>query len=125
MNDDGTISSIMEERLIGALSVITPLKIDKIICSGGIANKIAGISEASKMKEYLISHGVGEEMIIMEDKSHTTVENMKFSSPIIQNLHPDDVILLSSVSHLSRNFLNPVDLFKKEMPDVKLIIYGV
>ena len=42
------------------------------------------ISEACAMKDYLVEKGTPENRIIMEDKSTSTFENLKFSKEIIQ-----------------------------------------
>jgi len=36
------------------------------------------------MKEYLVGRGISDERIIMEDKSESTYENLKFSYEIIE-----------------------------------------
>ena len=82
MNDDGTISNTMKKRLDLTLELYNEYKPDKIIVSGGIANKVANISEASKMEEYLIEKGLDPELIIKEDNSMTTRENALYSVPI-------------------------------------------
>ena len=79
MNDDGTISNTMKKRLDLTLELYNEYKPDKIIVSGGIANKVANISEASKMEEYLIEKGLDPELIIKEDNSMTTRENALYS----------------------------------------------
>ena len=55
----------------------------KIIVSGG-QGRGENISEASAMKSYLLSKGIDEKNIIMEDKSRTTKENFCFSKKIIE-----------------------------------------
>lgn len=48
-----------------------------VVCGGQGADEL--MSEAEAMKLYLIDNGVAEEDIILEDKSTTTYENMKFA----------------------------------------------
>ena len=55
-----------------------------IIVSGGMG-KGEDITEALAMKKYLVSNGVRESNIIMEDKSTNTYENFKFSKEIMEN----------------------------------------
>ena len=87
MNDDGTISATMKKRLDLTIELFNELKPDKIIVSGGIANEVANVSEASKMEEYLLSKGIDKDLIIQENKSHTTRENALFSVPIAESLN--------------------------------------
>ena len=100
MNDDGSFSVEMMKRLTKTLEVVK--NYDKVLCCGGIANTIAGVREADKMREYLI-----------ENNSTTTKENAKFSKEILEELGVREITLLSSKSHIRRCYLNPVLLFRK------------
>ena len=53
------------------------------VCSGGQGPDEI-ISEALSIKNYLISKGIREELILIEDKSSSTYENMKFSRKVIE-----------------------------------------
>lgn len=55
----------------------------KIVVSGGKGND-EKISEAEAMKKYLVSKGMPEGQILMENKSTTTYENFKFSKELIE-----------------------------------------
>lgn len=55
-----------------------------IIVSGGMG-KGEDITEALAMKRYLVSNGVKENNIIMEEESTNTYENFKFSKEIMKN----------------------------------------
>ncbi len=111
MNDDGSFSVEMMKRLTKALEV--EKNYDKVLCCGGIANTVAGVREADKMKEYLIENGVDESKIVIENNSTTTKENAKFSKEILEELGVREITLLSSKSHIRRCYLNPVLLFRK------------
>lgn len=43
------------------------------------------ISEAQSMKDYLLSQGIPDEQVVMENKSVNTYQNMLFSKGVIQN----------------------------------------
>lgn len=111
MNDDGSFSIEMMKRLTKTLEVVK--NYDKVLCCGGIANTIAGVREADRMKEYLIENGVDESKIVIENNSTTTKENAKFSKEILEELGVREITLLSSKSHIRRCYLNPVLLFRK------------
>lgn len=112
MNDDGSVSESTKERLEFLKSYYAAEKPDFVILSGGIANPKAGISEARAMLNEL--HGaIDESRIVLEDRSRTTIENAKFSAPLIASLSPDAVVVISSPSHIRRLYMNPVRLFKK------------
>lgn len=57
----------------------------KIIVSGG-QGKDETISEAQAMKDYLLSHAIPTESIILENQSKTTMENLRFSKKIMDGL---------------------------------------
>ena len=77
------VSKLLQERLDKAVFVYrkdpSPTK---LIPSGGKGSD-EKISEAEAMKRYLLEQGIPESDIIMEDKSATTLENLKFSKDII------------------------------------------
>ena len=125
MNDDGTISATMKKRLDLTLELYKELQPDKIIVSGGIANRIAGISEASKMEEYLVEHGISKDVIIQENESRTTRENALFSVPKALAFNPDTIIICSTIEHFTQVPYNTVKFFSDELKDndIRLMVY--
>lgn len=124
--DDGSITEIMEQRLKMAVEVNKIFAPEKIIVSGGIANPKAGVSEAEKMFDYLVKNGVPADKIIKEDKSLTTKQNALYSTPIAAELGATELLLCTSVEHMSRRYLNPIKLFLKQLeafPSIKLQAY--
>ena len=127
MNDDGSMTQLSQRRLQAAKRFVSAFNADKIILSGGVANKKANRSEAAAMREYLVDNGVAEDKLICEDQSTTTEENAKYSVPIAAKLGATEVTIITSNEHMSRNFLNPIKLFEKELrnyPDIKLSAYS-
>ena len=127
LNDDGSITDIMKKRLTSALKVNGLFCPDYIIVSGGVANEKAGVSEAQTMRDYLVEQGVPTSKIIMEDKSLTTKQNAEFSVPMCAKLGDTELILITSLEHASRCFLNPIKLFAKQLanyPDIKLTVFS-
>lgn len=127
MNNDGSMTELSERRLQAAMRFVTAFGVDKIILSGGVANKKANRSEAAAMREYLVDNGVAEDKSICEDQSTTTEENAKYSVPIAAKLGATEITVITSNEHMSRNFLNPIKLFEKELrnyPDIKLSAYS-
>ncbi|MGN0165766.1 MAG: YdcF family protein [Lachnospiraceae bacterium] len=74
-----------------------------IIVSGGRGEGEA-VSEASAMKKYLCQHGIPEEKIIMEEKSTTTNENLRFSHEIIKSRGDENanIVICSNNFHIFR-----------------------
>jgi uncharacterized SAM-binding protein YcdF (DUF218 family) len=56
-------------------------KMPKLIMSGGKGSD-ERISEAEAMKKYAVGHGISQEMILLEDKSVNTLQNMQFSKQV-------------------------------------------
>lgn len=126
LNDDGSITEIMESRLRSALKLNQLFNPDYIIVSGGVANVKANASEAQKMRDYLIERGVATK-ILMEDNSLTTKQNAQFTVPMCAKLHATELLLCTSLEHMSRNYLNPIKLFQKELvayPEIKLLTFS-
>ena len=111
MNDDGTLSNAMLDRLNKTLEV--EKEYDKVIVTGGIANPKAGVAEGDKMCEWLVEHGVNPDKILVENRSLTTKENAKYTAQILAGIGVNEITLLSSAYHIDRWYLNPSKLFKK------------
>ena len=98
-----TPSLSLENRLYGALSYLEDCSGSKVIVCGG-QGKGEEISEAQCMKEWLLSRGIAEERILLEDRSTSTMENLKNARDIIlsEGGSTNDVAILSSNYHLYR-----------------------
>ena len=59
-------------------------------------------AEADAMKEYLIAAGIEEGRIIEEDRASNTVENIKFSLPLIEATGKGDLVSVSTYTHTPR-----------------------
>lgn len=70
-----------------------------IIVSGGVTGKNK-VSEASLMKNALISFGLDEGRIITEENSKDTIENIKYCKNLISS--GEDVVIISSHYHCAR-----------------------
>ena len=128
LNDDGSISKILEKRLAMTKELYFGKEIDKIIVSGGLANYKAGISEAEAMAKCLIRDGVNEDDILIENKSKTTNENAIFSVPIAKSLGAKKIIIVTTIEHFTVYSYNPIKMFRNAIEknyeeDVRLMIY--
>lgn len=90
---DGTPTPLLRARLDRALAfrekqMALTGKDPVFVASGGQgADEV--ISESECMKRYLLSRGISEERILMEDQSASTFENMKFSREKILEADPE------------------------------------
>ena len=70
----------------------------KIIVSGGQGTD-EDMSEALAMKNYLISHGIDENLIISEDKSVNTYENFLFTKELLEKETGKDKFTVTVISN--------------------------
>ncbi len=103
INKDGTLTPLLKGRVDRAIDFgnkqyeVTKKKII-YIPSGGKGNDET-ISEALAIKKYLLSKGIKEKQIIIEDKSTSTMENMKFSKDKIDEINKDAKISFSTTNY--------------------------
>lgn len=100
-NKDG-VSKTLKLRLDKGIEYYNKNKDINIIVSGG-QGKDEVTTEALAMKNYLVENGVDEEVIILEDKATTTLENILFSKKIMRDLNLGNrVLIVTSDYHLFR-----------------------
>lgn len=124
MKDDGTPSALMLKRMQLAVEMYQKLHPDKIIVSGGLANKKAGVTEAQFMQTHLVAQGIPADKIVAEHNSMTTVQNAQFSVPMAKDMGATAIVVVTSAEHMSRSFLNPLKLFQKHLKGTQIRLYG-
>ena len=83
--DGEKVSKLLQQRIDKAILVYSKdPSPTKLIPSGGRGSD-ENISEAEAMKRYLLGQGIPGSDIILEDKSTTTFENLRFSKDIIES----------------------------------------
>lgn len=101
----GDVPSLaLTNRMRGALEYLNENPNSVVIASGG-QGKGENKSEAQAMYDWFTANGVAPERIIMEDKSTSTLENLKNSFAIIRERGDDpegNVTVVSSAYHLYR-----------------------
>lgn len=98
---------LLTYRLDAALEYHQKFPDTKIIVSGGQGSG-EDISEAMAMKKYLINHGVDESIIIEEDQSTNTNENILFSKQLIETISDKKdyhVLIITNGFHCYRSML--------------------
>jgi uncharacterized SAM-binding protein YcdF (DUF218 family) len=96
-----TLSQFLKARLDKGIELYKNGFAKYIIVSGG-QGPGENISEAEAMKLYLLSNGINEKYIIMEDKSSNTMENLKNSKNVMDEMEIDSAIVVSNKYHLRR-----------------------
>ena len=92
------ISASLQYRLDTAIEYNKLYPDVKIIVSGG-QGPDEDISEAKAMKDYLVSHGIDENLIISEDKSTNTYENFLFTKKLLEEDSNKSDITLTVISN--------------------------
>ena len=104
----GGLSGSAANRLLTTVRLYNQLHVP-IIVSGGQVYADTG-SEAVIAKRMLLSLGVKESDVFVEDQSLTTRQNAKFSQEILKKNALVEPILVTSAFHMERSVLN----FQKE-----------
>lgn len=95
-------SLMLKRRLDSAYEYLSANPDTVVIVSGGKGSDEI-ISEAECMKNYLCEKGISSGRIIMEDKSASTSENLKFSKSIIENNNLcSDIVIVTDGYHQLR-----------------------
>ena len=91
LNEDGTPSKLLQNRLDAAVSYE----------GQDVHYIVSGAGEAEVMKDYLIDKGIEEENILIEDQAANTYENIMFSVKLLPN-RLSSFTLISSDFHVYR-----------------------
>ena len=100
-------SPALLERLSVAREYLTDNNGIKVVVSGGQGSD-EYISEAKAMENYLADNGIEKDRIILEDRSTTTFENLKFSLNKIRELDDKEnisVLIATNRYHVFRSKL--------------------
>lgn len=97
------LSASLLYRLEKAVEVHKKTPETPIIVSGG-QGADETISEAQAMKTYLVSQGIPEDIILMEDKSTNTSENLRYSKEIMEahGTSTNQISLITNGFHMHR-----------------------
>lgn len=97
--EDNEMTKTLEYRLDKAYDYARNNPDSQLILCGGITRKNV-VSEATVMKEYLLSKGMDENRLICEDQSTDTIENIQNSLNYIDS--QSKILVLSSNYHVYR-----------------------
>ena len=105
------VSRILADRLELALGLYRDSGERAMLIVSGGQGADETVSEAAAMKAYLVEHGVSAEQILLEDRSHSTLENLSLSKAILEAQHCDaSIALVTSNYHLYRCVLSAKEL---------------
>lgn len=94
-------SEVLRRRLDRAIVYLKQNPGTKVIVSGGRGGD-EPMAEAVGMRDYLIQAGIGEERILVEDRSSNTCENLEFSGRLLDKQR-DRVVVVTNNFHVFRS----------------------
>lgn len=97
---DGTAEKPLLDRLDVALEAARANPAARVMVTGGQPQ--AGVTEGDVMMKWLVERGIERDRILIEDKSKDTVGNMLNVANLLRRHTADNVILVTSSSHMRR-----------------------
>lgn len=104
LEPDGGMKDELIERLKVALKCAEQYPHAYVVCTGGgTASKNRSATEADKMGEWLLGHGLEKERLIIENRSLTTTQNAVYTYQILRRDYPqvDSAAIISSSYHIA------------------------
>ena len=105
---DGEVSPVYRERINHGIWLYENGYVDYLILTGGIG-KGNEMSDAHAAKQYAIKKGVPEQVILIEEKSTITEENLEHAKAIMDEHSLDTAIIVSDPLHMKRAMLMASD----------------
>ncbi len=98
-------SRLLKGRLDAAVRFMDSHEDTVAVVSGG-RGADETVAEAYVMKQYMLENGIDESRVIVEDRSVSTDENIRFSADIIhENGLPDTFYIVTDAFHSYRSYL--------------------
>ena len=105
---NGEVSPVYRERINHGIWLYMNGYVDYLILTGGIG-KGNEMSDAHAAKQYAIEKGVPEQVILIEEKSTITEENLEYAKAIMDEHSLDAAIIVSDPLHMKRAMLMASD----------------
>lgn len=93
-------SEVLRRRLDKAIDYLEGSPGTKAVVTGGQGGN-ESVPEAAGMREYLIQAGIGEDRILVEDRSTSTYQNLVFSAGLLDPAD-DRVVIVTNNFHVFR-----------------------
>ena len=100
---NGKVSKVLQNRLDACVDYYHKNENIHIVVAGGLTRQ-KDTTEAAAMAEYLISNGIPKDIIILEDRSQSTLENYRFTKQILenQNISHEKIVFVTNDFHIYR-----------------------
>jgi uncharacterized SAM-binding protein YcdF (DUF218 family) len=95
------VSPVFGERINHAIDLYKAGKVNKLIFTGGAGDSYE-LSESAAARDYAISRGVPSQDILIEEKSHTTYENILYAKEVADAAGLKKVLIVSDPLHMKR-----------------------
>lgn len=97
----GRPSPILRARIDHAIKLYQAGTVKKLIFTGGVGRNDT-ISEAEASRQYALQQGVADSDILLEDKSTSTIENIRFAADIGSAAGFNSYLIVSTPYHMLR-----------------------
>ena len=101
---NGEVSPVFRERIDHGITLYQERYVDRLIVTGGRAEG-AKESEAAAARDYLLSQGIPEEAVLLEEESTITQENLENSRVIMEENGFETAVIVSDPLHMKRAML--------------------
>lgn len=100
---NGKVSKALQLRLDAGIDYHHKNPDAYIVVAGGLTPQ-KDTTEASVMRDYLVQHGIPEDIIIVEDKSLSTMENYIFTMDILNSrgINHNSIVFITNDFHIYR-----------------------
>lgn len=100
LRDDGTPSPALARRVGRGVELIHAGRAGALLMTGGVTG--AAVSEARVMRELAVAAGVPAALIHLEERSRNTIQNARFSAPIVREQGWRRVLVVTDSFHCPR-----------------------
>ena len=94
-------SPVLIERLRHAQELFEAGTVRAIVVTGGLSPEDE-LTEAEASRNWLVTHGVPTDAIVLENASRTTIENLQFARLVLAARKLETVLLVSDPLHMRR-----------------------
>ena len=94
-------SPVLEERINHAIDLYKKGTVRKLLFTGGFGGS-AAMAESEVARDYAVEHGVSADDILIEKKSHSTLENLQEARAVVVGEGLKTVILVSDPLQMRR-----------------------
>jgi len=103
------VSPVFRERINHAINLYRKGQVRKLIFTGGQGNP-GEPTESSAARQYALESGVPASDILIEEKSHTTYENIQYAKQLADQNGIKKVLIVSDPLHMKRAMTMATDV---------------